>query len=248
MPAFLLRMRRQHVALLFINKVGGSRRGLSIRLSGIFTYPACFWNQGVRIIEVLLYSFVYLCFDQKMAFVFRTIRLVPTAIRVTVAGGVTYGTVKAGAWSDSSDSREKLDKVQESISNLREIEYPPMEHIQSVRTLTSHTHTPTYTHKHAHAHPHITHAHTPPYMHTHKHRYVHTCTPPHTPSHTHKHTMFIPSLHYRPTPRLIDWRPIRLRWVLFAPPSHNRGTVPSKVLVRPPSGTRVQRSRAASNL
>ncbi len=44
-----------HVALLFINKVGGSRRGLSIRLSGIFTYPACFWNQGVRIIEVLLY-------------------------------------------------------------------------------------------------------------------------------------------------------------------------------------------------
>ena len=44
-----------HAALLFINKVGGSRRGLSIRLSGIFTYPACFWNQGVRIIEVLLY-------------------------------------------------------------------------------------------------------------------------------------------------------------------------------------------------
>ena len=42
-----------HVALLFINKVGGSRRGLSIRLSGIFTYPACFWNQDVRIIEVL---------------------------------------------------------------------------------------------------------------------------------------------------------------------------------------------------
>ena len=45
-----------HVALLFINKVGGSRRGLSIQLSGIFTYPACFWNQGVRIIEVLLYQ------------------------------------------------------------------------------------------------------------------------------------------------------------------------------------------------
>ncbi len=45
-----------HVVLLFINKVGGSRRGLSIWLSGIFTYPACFWNQGVRIIEILLYS------------------------------------------------------------------------------------------------------------------------------------------------------------------------------------------------
>ncbi len=42
-----------HVALLFINKVGGSRRGLSIPLSG---YPACLWNQGVRIIEVLLYN------------------------------------------------------------------------------------------------------------------------------------------------------------------------------------------------
>ncbi len=47
-----------HVALLFINKVGGSRRGLSIRLFGIFIYPdpACFWNQGVRIINVLLYN------------------------------------------------------------------------------------------------------------------------------------------------------------------------------------------------
>ena len=49
-----------HVALLFINKVGGSRRGLSIRLSGVFTYPACFWNQGVRIIEVLLYCVNYM--------------------------------------------------------------------------------------------------------------------------------------------------------------------------------------------
>ncbi len=49
-----------HVALLFINKMGGSRRGLSIQLSGIFTYPACFWNQGVRIIEVLLYCY-YSC-------------------------------------------------------------------------------------------------------------------------------------------------------------------------------------------
>ncbi len=45
-----------HVAPLFINKVGGSRCSLSLRLSGIFTYPACFWNQGVRIIEVLLYT------------------------------------------------------------------------------------------------------------------------------------------------------------------------------------------------
>ncbi len=59
MHAYFLRMRRQPVALLFINKVGGSKRGLSIRLSGIFTYPACFWNQGVRIIEVLLYTLMF---------------------------------------------------------------------------------------------------------------------------------------------------------------------------------------------
>ncbi len=42
-------------SIKWVDKVGGSRRGLSIRLSGIFTYSACFWNQGVRIIEVLLY-------------------------------------------------------------------------------------------------------------------------------------------------------------------------------------------------
>ena len=36
-----------HVTLLFF--VGGLRRGLSM------SYPACLWNQGVRIIEVLLY-------------------------------------------------------------------------------------------------------------------------------------------------------------------------------------------------
>ncbi len=49
-------MRRQPCGTAVYNKVGGSRRGLSIQLSSIFTYPACFWNQGVRIIEVLLYS------------------------------------------------------------------------------------------------------------------------------------------------------------------------------------------------
>ncbi len=53
-PAHLLRM-RSHVALLFINKVGGSRRGLSIG------YLACLWNQGVRIIEVVLYSAYNYC-------------------------------------------------------------------------------------------------------------------------------------------------------------------------------------------
>ncbi len=33
-----------HVTLLFINKMDGSRRGLSIRLSGVFSYLACLWN------------------------------------------------------------------------------------------------------------------------------------------------------------------------------------------------------------
>ena len=46
-----------HVALLFINEVGGSRRGLSIRLSGL---PRCPDNGGptvhVIIINVVLIS------------------------------------------------------------------------------------------------------------------------------------------------------------------------------------------------
>ena len=67
-----------------------------------------------------------------MAAAFWYVRLIPTAVRVALAGGVTYGTVKVGAWSDSSDSREKLDKVQESIQSVREIEYPPMEHTNIV--------------------------------------------------------------------------------------------------------------------
>ena len=71
-----------------------------------------------------------------MAAAFRYIRLIPTAIRLTLAGGVTYGTVKVGAWSDSSDSREKLDKVQESFQSVREIEYPPMEHTNVVSVLS----------------------------------------------------------------------------------------------------------------
>ena len=42
---YLLRMRRHPHTLLFINSVGGARRGLSIQLSGIFSYPA---SQGVQ--------------------------------------------------------------------------------------------------------------------------------------------------------------------------------------------------------
>ena len=71
-----------------------------------------------------------------MASLFRYIRLVPAAVRLTLAGGAAYGTVKVGAWSDSSESREKLDKVQESLHNIREIEYPPV----NTATTVSHQH------------------------------------------------------------------------------------------------------------
>ena len=49
-------------------------------------------------------------------------KLIPLAIRVGVAGGVGYGTVQSGIWSDSSKSREKLDRLKESMQ--KEIQYP----------------------------------------------------------------------------------------------------------------------------
>ncbi len=45
-----------HVALLFINKVGGSRRGLSIRLSGIsglLLEPRCPDNRGSTVMIIM---------------------------------------------------------------------------------------------------------------------------------------------------------------------------------------------------
>ena len=49
----------------------------------------------------------------------RMLRLVPAAVRVSVAGGAAYGSVQAGMWSPrTKDSREKLDQLQ------REIHYP----------------------------------------------------------------------------------------------------------------------------
>lgn len=56
-----------------------------------------------------------------MAFIFRTLTLVPTALRVGLAGGAAYGTTKMGVWSDSSDSQETLDKLK---AVKREIQYP----------------------------------------------------------------------------------------------------------------------------
>lgn len=46
------------------------------------------------------------------------------AIRVTLSGGAMYGTVRAGAWSDSGNSQEKLEQLQQSLEGIREIEYP----------------------------------------------------------------------------------------------------------------------------
>ena len=36
------------------------------------------------------------------------VRVLPVAIRIAVAGGGVYGTVKVGVWNDSERSREKL--------------------------------------------------------------------------------------------------------------------------------------------
>ncbi len=53
-PIYLLRMRSHPCALNFTMQLSGwIKHGLSVRLSGIFSYPACLWNQGVRIIILL---------------------------------------------------------------------------------------------------------------------------------------------------------------------------------------------------
>ncbi len=59
-----------------------------------------------------------------MAFVLQLARLVPIAVRLAVAGGAAYGTVRAGAWEDSSGSRDSVEQWRHSF-NIREIEYPP---------------------------------------------------------------------------------------------------------------------------
>ena len=53
-----------------------------------------------------------------MAFLLRSI---PSAVRLSRAGGTAYGTAKIGVWSDSSKSRDKLREMRKS---LYEIEYP----------------------------------------------------------------------------------------------------------------------------
>ena len=56
---------------------------------------------------------------RAMAYAVKYLKLVPLAIRVSLAGGAAYGSVKVGAWSVSTQtSKDKLDQLQ------REIEYP----------------------------------------------------------------------------------------------------------------------------
>ena len=55
----------------------------------------------------------------SFAYALRVLKLVPVAVRVGVAGGAAYGSVKVGMWSPrTQDSRETLDQLQ------REIHYP----------------------------------------------------------------------------------------------------------------------------
>ena len=59
-----------------------------------------------------------------MAFILKLGRLIPIAVRISLAGGAAYTTTTYGVWSDSSESKDKLQNVRESWLNLYEIEYP----------------------------------------------------------------------------------------------------------------------------
>lgn len=52
----------------------------------------------------------------------RIVALTPAALRVTLSGGAVYGSVKYGVWTDSKESREKLERLKNSME--REIQYP----------------------------------------------------------------------------------------------------------------------------
>ncbi len=60
-----------------------------------------------------------------MAFLLQLVRLLPSAARVVVAGGAAYGSVRVGAWEDTSGSKERLENWRHSLRDIREIEYPP---------------------------------------------------------------------------------------------------------------------------
>lgn len=47
---------------------------------------------------------------------------IPAAVRVAISGGAIYGSAKYGVWTDSSESRERLDRLIQSTQ--RELEYP----------------------------------------------------------------------------------------------------------------------------
>lgn len=67
----------------------------------------------------------------SLSYALRVIKLVPAAVRVSVAGGAAYGSIKVGMWSPrTEDSREKLDQLQ------REIHYPTSRKIHGETTLS----------------------------------------------------------------------------------------------------------------
>ena len=72
-----------------------------------------------------------------MAFILKLARLIPAAVRISLAGGAAYGTATFGVWSDSSESKDKLKQVRESWSNLYELEYPQQSAQQAWPSATS---------------------------------------------------------------------------------------------------------------
>ena len=66
-----------------------------------------------------------------MAVLFKYLSFIPTALRLGLAGGATYGTVKADVWSDSSKSREKLEHMKQALQS--EIQYNLESEKKSVR-------------------------------------------------------------------------------------------------------------------
>lgn len=49
---------------------------------------------------------------------FKYLSIFPAALRIGLAGGAAYGTVRAGVWSDSSKSGEKLERIEQATRKV----------------------------------------------------------------------------------------------------------------------------------
>ena len=56
-----------------------------------------------------------------MAVLIKYFSIIPAALRIGLAGGAAYGTVKADVWSDSSKTIEKLEHMKRAVQ--KEIRY-----------------------------------------------------------------------------------------------------------------------------